>query len=235
MKQLLKKIVKSKAAHSIACWVAQAYIRLVYYTSSWDVQGSEHINKLRDTGQAYIIAFWHGRLLMIPPFPPKNKTINVLISNHNDGELIAKTMEYFNFSFIRGSTNKDGVAALKNILKKIKKKEVIAITPDGPRGPRMRINGHIIKIAQMTSIPIIPMTYSTSRCRILKSWDRFIAAKPFGKGIFIYGEPFFIEKGLDSDGLEKAGIELENRLNTITYKADKIAGVEPVEPDEQNK
>ena len=229
--KITKKILKSNAFQNIVCKIAHIYIRFVFLTSRWEVEGQEHMDKLEKSGKPFIIAFWHGRLLMIPPFAPHKRNIHVLISKHNDGELIARVMQHFKFSLIRGSTKKDAVTAFKNILRALKKGDVVAITPDGPKGPRMRIGGNIIKIAQMTNVPIIATSFSISNAKSLRSWDRFLVAKPFGKGVFIFDEPFTVAKGLKGEDLKKAGIDLEKRLNNITHKADKLAGVSPVEPD----
>lgn len=228
--KLGKKILKSKAFHVFICWLAHKYIWFVYYTCKWDVRGLEHKKQIEALDTPCIFAFWHGRLLLIPPFAPNVAKIHVLISNHNDGELIARTMTHFRFGLVRGSTGKEGLSAIRSILKIFKKKENIAITPDGPKGPRMRVSGTVINIAQMTGLPILPLTFSTNNCKKLKSWDRFIAAKPFGKGCFIYGEPLYVKKDSNDEELKKAGIELENSLNNITKEADLAVGIEAVEP-----
>jgi len=229
--KLSKRIFKSKPFQLFACWLAHKYIWLVKFTSRWQIEGKEHLDSLIKSEKPFIIAFWHGRLLMIPPFAPNKLDINVLISNHNDGELIARVMEHFNYTMIRGSTGKDAMKAFKNILRTIKRGSIVAITPDGPKGPRMRIGGNIIKIAQMTAVPVIPFTFSINNGRPLRSWDRFLLAKPFGKGVFVYGKPFEVKKQWNDEELKKAGLELENRLNNITKQADEIAGITPVEAD----
>jgi lysophospholipid acyltransferase (LPLAT)-like uncharacterized protein len=229
--KLTKKIAKNKSLQSFLCWLVHVYIRFVHLTGRWDVNGTEHMDNLTKIGQPFIIAFWHGRLLMTPPFSPKKVKVNALISKHNDGELIAKVLAHFNMGLIRGSSKKEGLTAFRNIIKALRNKEVVAITPDGPRGPRMRVSGTIITIAQMMSVPIIPMTYSISSCRVLNSWDRFLVAKPFARGTVIYGEPIWIEKKSTEEEIKKAGLELEEVLNKITMHADKSVGIAAIEPD----
>lgn len=227
----LKKILKSRFVQEFICRLAWAYIWLVYYTTRWKIEGLEEIKKLNDANKPFIYVFWHGRLLMIAPFSPVKRKLNVVISTHNDGRLISRVMEHFGFHIISGSSNKsDGVAAFKDVLKALKNEEIVTITPDGPRGPRMRIGGNVIKIAQMTGVPIIPVTYSISRCKILRSWDRFMLAMPFARGVFIYGAPIMPCANKDKDALQEAGINLENKLNELTRRADEIVGINPVEP-----
>jgi lysophospholipid acyltransferase (LPLAT)-like uncharacterized protein len=217
---------------ALICRIAWLYIWLVYAATRWEVQGLERAEKLVNEGGPVIFALWHGRLLMTSPFALKKHKTHVVISNHNDGQLIANVMEHFGFSLIRGSSSKkDGISAFKAILRVLKNNEIISITPDGPRGPRMRIGGNIVKLAQMTGAPIVPVTYSVSRNKILRSWDRFMLAKPFSNGVFIYGEPILPAAGSDEKLIEEAGKLLENRLNDLTRKADEMMGSVPVEPD----
>jgi lysophospholipid acyltransferase (LPLAT)-like uncharacterized protein len=229
---LLKKILKSKPVQTVICRVAWAYIWFVYLTTRWEIKGLEHTRKLAESGKPFIFVFWHGRLLMIAPFRPKKRKLHVVISTHNDGQLITKVMEYFGFHMIRGSSNKkDGLAAFKEVLRALKNNEIVAITPDGPRGPRMRIGGNVVKIAQMQNVPIIPVTYSISKCKILKSWDSFMLAKPFSRGIFIYGEPIYPPQKNDENTLENINISLENKLNELTKQADEMIGLAAIEPE----
>lgn len=226
--KISKKILKSSAFQAVLCQIAYLYILFVKLTSKWEIKRSAAFDKIVAEKKPFIFAFWHGRLLMIAPFSPKHVKMNVLISLHNDGELITKVMEYFNFTMIRGSSKNQGMSALKEILRVVKKGDSVAITPDGPRGPRMRVGGNIAKIAQMLDVPVIPLTYSISNAKILRSWDRFVLAKPFGKGVFIYGEPVKITK---EDSSEAARIKIENALNEITKEADNLVGITPIEPE----
>lgn len=228
----IKKILKSKPVHEIICRIAWVYIWFVYLTTRWNVEGREHTKKLSESGKPFIFVFWHGRLLMIAPFSPKKRKLNVVISTHSDGQLITRVMEHFGFKMIRGSSNKkDGLAAFKEVIRALKNSEIVTITPDGPRGPRMRIGGNVVKIAQMQNVPIIPVTYSISRCKILKSWDRFMLAKPFSRGVFIYGEPIPPCTSNNEAALKEASINLENRLNMLTRRADDMMGLTPMEPE----
>ncbi len=228
---IIKKFLKSKPVQTIICRITWAYIWLVYLTTSWNLQIPVLTEAVIKSGKPFIFVFWHGRLLMIAPFRPKKRTLHVVISNHNDGQLIARVMEYFGFRMIRGSSNKkDGLGAFKEVIRALKNNEIVAITPDGPRGPRMRINGNVIKISQMQNIPIIPVTYSVKKSKILRSWDSFMLAKPFTKGIFIYGEPINPPTTNDAEAINNATIFLENKLNELTKSADTIMQITPIIP-----
>lgn len=229
---LKKKILRSRPVQTVICRIAWVAIWFIYFTSRWEIKGHAPIKELIENGKPFIFAFWHGRLLMVSPFAPKKRKVNVVISTHNDGQLITRVMENFGFHMIRGSSRKrDGMGALKEVISALENNEIVVITPDGPRGPRMRIGGNIIKIAQMQNVAIVPVTYSISKCKILRSWDRFMLAKPFSRGTFIYGEPFYV-KGGSEEAIKEASNELENRLNYITRQADELMGLTPVEPEQ---
>ncbi|BCD68582.1 Kdo2-lipid IVA 3' secondary acyltransferase [Nitratiruptor sp. YY09-18] len=142
-----------------------------------------------------IIAFWHGELLMHPFLYQKlrpNHKIAAMISEHFDGELIARTIAYFGFDAIRGSSRKGGAKALIAAFRKIKEGYDIAITPDGPRGPRHSVAPGIVALAKKSNAPIVIFHYEASKCWQLKSWDRFIIPKPFSKITFFVKKPFKI-------------------------------------------
>jgi lysophospholipid acyltransferase (LPLAT)-like uncharacterized protein len=229
--KLSKRILKNKLVQGLICWVAQIYIRIVYITGAWEIRGQQYSDALIKSKQPFIVAFWHGRLLMVPPFSPKGLKVNVVISNHNDGELIAKVIKHFGYGLIRGSSRKEGASALRGALRAINENEVVVITPDGPRGPRMRVGGTVSNIAHMSGVPILPITYSTSSAKIFRSWDRFMLAKPFAKNIFICGEPIYVSKSSDENVIKNTSIALEIALNNITRQADEFVGITPVEPE----
>jgi hypothetical protein len=108
----------------------------------------------------------------------------------------------------------------------------VAITPDGPRGPRMRVQAGIILLARLSGVPIIPVTYAVSRCKLASSWDRFVIALPFSRGIYLWGEPIYVARDADEAALEAARLELEQSLNALTEAADKRVGVPVVLPTE---
>ena len=97
----------------------------------------------------------------------------MLISQHRDGQLIARTVRRFGIASIAGSTSHGGSAALRAILRALKAGQCIGVTPDGPRGPRMRATGGAVDIARLSGVPILPAAFATSRRRVLGSWDRF--------------------------------------------------------------
>ncbi len=143
--------------------------------------------------EPFIVAFWHGELLMQPFLYKKVRKehkIAVMISEHFDGEIIARVIKSFNFDTVRGSPKKGGAKALIRALRLVKEGYDIAITPDGPRGPRFSVAPGIVMLSQKANIYIVPFRYKASSYWELNSWDRFIVPKPFSKLTFYIGKPF---------------------------------------------
>ena len=225
---LLKAILKSNLVRTAACWLGAQYIRLVHATGSWQHVGDDTIRKLRGEGHPFIVSIWHGRILMMPYTWIRGEQMHMLISQHQDGQLIAKVISYFGIDTVAGSTSKGGASALRGMLRTLRAGECVGITPDGPRGPRMRASEGIISLARIANVPIFPATYSVARGRVLGSWDRFLVAAPFSSGVFVWGEPLFVDRNANAKDLELARIELEERMNTITRDADERVGRTPV-------
>lgn len=142
-----------------------------------------------------IIAFWHGELLMQPFLYKKCREghrVAAMISDHGDGELIAKLIEYFGFSTVRGSSRRGAIKALASALKAVDQGYDLAITPDGPKGPRFSIADGIVVIAQKKDIPIISFSYTPSAYWQLASWDKFVIPRPFSTITFKASEPFYL-------------------------------------------
>ncbi len=229
LKSLSKKIVKSTPARRAACWIAALYIRFVRATSRWERIGHAHLDSTFEKGPA-ILCFWHGRLLMAPYTWQKPHPFKMLISAHRDGELIANTVAHFDIGWVKGSSSKGGAGALRAMVKALRAGEWVGITPDGPRGPRMRVSDGIISLAKLTGAPVVPTTYGIRSGKILGTWDRFLIAMPFSKGVLIWGEPLSVPRDADDATLEALRTELEARLNGITREADRLTARTPVEP-----
>jgi lysophospholipid acyltransferase (LPLAT)-like uncharacterized protein len=150
--------------------------------------------------------------------------MHMLISAHRDGRIIADAVAYFGIAAIAGSTRRGGSAALRTMLKKLKAGDCVAITPDGPRGPAMTVSIGIVNAARLAQVPIVPITYATSRRRIAATWDRFHIALPFGRGVFLWGEPIEVAADLDEAGLENARRLIEERMLDMVEKADRRVG-----------
>ena len=190
----------------------------------------ERAFELWSNNEPFILAFWHGRLLMMPYSWRCEKPVHMLISQHRDGQLIAHIVKHFGIATVSGSSSKGGAVALRALVKILKAGECVGVTPDGPRGPRMRVSDGIISLARLTGAPILPATYSIARGAALRSWDRFLLAAPFSRGIIVWGDPVYIDRDADSEAIEQYRFKLEEQMNAITQEADKNVGREPISP-----
>ncbi|MCC6828766.1 MAG: DUF374 domain-containing protein, partial [Novosphingobium sp.] len=146
----------------------------------------------------------------------------------------SNTVKNFDIGTIEGSTTRGGAAAIRTMVRAIRDGNLIGVTPDGPRGPRMRAGAGLIAVAKMTGAPILPVSYSVRRRKILKSWDRFIVAMPFSRGAFRWGTPIEVAADADSAAIEQARLAVEEQLNRLSMEADRECGALPIEPAPAN-
>jgi len=228
----VKRILQNDSVLRFLCALGALYIRLCFALSRWQVVNGHIPQRLWDEGRPFILSFWHGRLLMMPYCWRKGVPIHTLISQHQDGRILARMVSHFGIRTIEGSSSRGGGTALRAILAALQAGESIGITPDGPRGPRMRASSGIISIARLSGVPILPATFAVTRRKVLGSWDRFVLAWPLTRGVFIWGEPVTVDKDANEAAQETARRELEQRLNQVTAEADRICGHEEIEPGE---
>jgi len=196
-------------------------LRLLALTIRKEVFSPDLPQKFWDRGQYIIAAFWHQRLLMMP-FLPRQGRVGMLISQHRDGEFIARAVKLFGIDSIRGSTTRGGFSALRGMVRFFQTGANIAITPDGPQGPKHTVQIGVVELARHTGAPILPVTYSASRKKMFASWDNFILPLPFCRVAYIWGEPLFVPMDIDKEGLEEKRLLLQERLRQITGEADRI-------------
>ena len=188
--------------------IAYFFIRVLYLSCRKEYHIPKTISK-----SPFLVAFWHGEILMNPFMYKKifkDVNMSLLISDHFDGEMIAKSVSYFGFDTIRGSSTRGGIKALKESFRKIDKGFSIAITPDGPKGPRHSVADGIVAIAQKKELEIVTFNYSASSFWQMKSWDKFIIPKPFSKLTFYASEPFLVTNMSKEDAKKEIKNRLEN-------------------------
>jgi lysophospholipid acyltransferase (LPLAT)-like uncharacterized protein len=225
-----RRVLRAERTRRFLCSLIALWIRIVYRTSRWQTIGGEVPRPYWDEGKPFILAFWHGRLMMAPMAWRAGASMNMLISGHNDGRIIADAIGHFGLGTITGSRSKGGLAALRAILRALKAGQNVGFTPDGPRGPAMRASAGIVAAARLGGATILPLSYATSNRLILGSWDRFHVAMPFSRGVFIWGEPIHVAPDADAAEQEAARQTLEAQMNAITADADRRCGRVPVGP-----
>lgn len=168
-----------------------------------------------------IYAFWHC-MMLIPAYVGRKSKIQVLISQHSDGEYIAQVIKRFGFGVIRGSTTRGGIRALKALVDKIREGRPVAITPDGPRGPRFIVQTGVIYLGKKTQLPVIPVVVGLSGYWELPSWDRFRIPKPFSRALMLYGDPIHIPPNISEEEMEHYRLLLENTMKEMAEKVDNL-------------
>jgi hypothetical protein len=150
--------------------------------------------------------------------------IAILISEHRDGEHIARTMERFGHGAVRGSTTSGGAAALRGAVRMAERGYDLGFTPDGPRGPRHKAQMGVVAAARLTGLPIVPVGFAAKPARRLGSWDGFVVPWPFARGVFVYGEPVSVDREARGDRLEEARLQVESSLADCSRRAAELVG-----------
>ena len=151
-------------------------------------------DRLRDAKRPVIFTLWHGEMLPLL-WQHRREGIAVLISEHGDGEIIARVAESLGFRTVRGSTSRGADRALLGMSRAVALGIDVAFTPDGPRGPAERFAPGALVVAQRTGAPVITVRVSASRSWRLRSWDRFMVPKPFASVTIAYGDPVYLSAG----------------------------------------
>lgn len=175
-----------------APWVAAGVIRLVHASLRIERLGEEPLRRMWADGQHIILAFWHDELLLMAK-GYRGPGAKVLISSSRDGELIARTMAYFAIGAVRGSSTRGGRAAFRELLDLAREPVDLALTPDGPKGPRHQVKDGVVQLARLSGRPVVPMAFACSRGHRFRSWDRFLLPLPPGRGVFTFGAPLYYD------------------------------------------
>lgn len=192
--------MRKRMLRTLALWlippIGTLLIRFIYLTN----RKRFHLPQVVPS-EPVVFAFWHGDLLMQPYLYyqfRKSPKANVLISDHFDGQIIARIMRYFKLGTIHGSTTRGGAKVLIQGLKSLSEGYDIGITPDGPKGPRHEVSDGVVVMAQKRKAKVIVYSCVPSHYWQLPSWDRFTVPKPFGMIDFYASEPIDLE-GVDME------------------------------------
>ncbi|MGQ0812989.1 MAG: lysophospholipid acyltransferase family protein [Gemmatimonadota bacterium] len=166
-----------------------------------------------------IYTLWHGRLLPLT-YLHRQQGITTMISRSADGEYIARIVERWGYRTARGSSSRGGGTALRELVKAARAGHSLALTPDGPRGPRQKLKRGVLTAAQLSGLPLVPMTGSANRAWWLEGWDRFLIPKPFATMYVRYGQPIQVPRNAGEDQLTALEQSVEATLNELTGQVD---------------
>lgn len=193
---------------------------------SWRVELDlpPHLKQLRG-GHKVILAFWHNRQIGLIRVADELRPVKVLISRHGDGEIIARIVARFGIGSVRGSSTRGGKTAVRQLVSASRQSH-LAITPDGPVGPRYHAKQGVALVAALTGLPVTWISWSTDRAWRFKSWDRFILPKPFARIRYRVEGTVEIDRNAGAEEIEAGRLEIESRLNTLTATLDREMGLE---------
>lgn len=198
-------------------FIAATILRLLFLTLRLRLDDRCGLSRGECQGPV-LICFWHNRILGITlsfqrRYPRRERHgVTVLTSPSKDGEILARLVGAFGMGAVRGSSSRRGSAALRELVSLVRKGRDIAITPDGPRGPRYRLGPGVILLAQTTGAEIILVHASFSRCFRMKTWDGFIIPLPFSTVSIRIDEKIKIPENLSEAEFEQARKNLEDIL-----------------------
>jgi lysophospholipid acyltransferase (LPLAT)-like uncharacterized protein len=203
---------KPKGTQQLVAWTVFLVERLVTLSLRCDWRDHSGLAAAQD-GPPVIFCLWHNRLatsMIVHRRHPRK--LAALVSASKDGALLAAVLARFGVEQVRGSSSRRGPQALLELTNHAKRGYDLAVTPDGPKGPRYVVQHGVISLAQVTGLPIIPVTCNTHPKICLKSWDHFQIPLPFSRCEFILNEPIFVPREADQAGREERRSELEARL-----------------------
>jgi lysophospholipid acyltransferase (LPLAT)-like uncharacterized protein len=203
---------KSELLGMLAGWS----MKLLALTLRLEVRDEAGIGATDKPIPPVILMLWHNRFFAVAPAWRRlcgghRKSVALTSASH-DGAVVARALAAFGLGAIRGSSSRRGVAALVGLKRASMEGLDVCITPDGPRGPRYRIQPGVVKLAQSTGAPVIPIHVRFSSAWRLKSWDRFVIPKPFSHVLVTFAPPITIPRNLDESAFEKQRINLEDLL-----------------------
>jgi len=177
----------ARLAH-IGTWL----VRLLGATWRIRVRNDGAMRAMRAAREPIVFSLWHGHLLTLL-YHHRDEGITVLISEHGDGEIIARIAERMGFRTVRGSTSRNGARALLEASRVIEQRGDLAVTPDGPRGPARTVAPGVAVVAHRTGAPVIAALVNARSPWRLSTWDRFEIPKPFSRITIAYGDPLFVK------------------------------------------
>ncbi len=238
---MLKQALRNPVVQYLLGTVIGGYMLLVGATTRWTRVNQAAIDPfLRGEGRM-IGCIWHGRFMQVHKmwaFGPGIPKAKMLISNSREGGVVVHASRTVGAEVIRGSAakqggrRKGGVEALLSMARHLDHGGAICMTPDGPRGPRMRAKKAPVQLAKLAGARLVAVAWATkNRIVIKKSWDKFVFPLPFGRGVLVWSDPIDPPAEGASDGeIESVRAKLEAEMNRIAAQADQMAGVEAIDP-----
>ena len=236
---MLKTILGNPVVQFLIGKTIGFYMLFVGWTTRWRSVNRAAPERFWAEGGGLIACIWHGRFMLVHTLWKFDRSVQpakFLISASREGGVVIHASRTVGADVIRGSAakgakRKGGFEALREMKRHVDEGGIIGLTPDGPKGPRMRAKMGPIQLAKLAGVPMLPLVWSTKNRIVMKSWDRFVFPLPFGPGALVWGNPISVPREADDAAMEAARAALEAEMLRITAEADRIAGAPTIEPD----
>jgi lysophospholipid acyltransferase (LPLAT)-like uncharacterized protein len=182
-------------------WLMAKLVRLWHRTMRVRIEYADPSVCPFETDKGNLYCFWHEALIPGASIFA-NANINVLVSESRDGEYIARVIEKLGFQTVRGSTSRGGTKALRELLRTVADHN-LAITPDGPRGPRHKFQPGAVFLGSRTQTRLVPIGFAFGRAWRAKSWDQTIFPKLFTRAVAYFGPPITVPSKARQDTLSE--------------------------------
>lgn len=212
------------ARYEVAGLVGSGLVHSLFATTRVERAGVEHFERFRRLGEPVIFVFWHGHLLPLVHIH-RHEGIVVLVSEHGDGEYISRIIGRNGFGAVRGSSTRGGTRGLRRLVRAARQGRDLAVTPDGPRGPRGDFKPGALVVAQLTGLPVIPLGVGASAAWRMRSWDAFLVPKPFSTVRVEYLPPRFVPRDAPREELGAMAVRIGYELDEL---GDRLAGAASV-------
>lgn len=234
----LKRILQSRPFRTLLYATLAGYMRLLRASTRWTIVREDIPKSFWDRNEPFILTFWHGRNLVSHVCWRTDRQINMLASQHRDGDITENVLRRLGLKSLRGSSGnpekgkmaKGGATALRNMARLLQAKESIGITPDGPRGPRMRVGDGVVAIARLSGAPVITAAVAVRASRVLSSWDRLMVPFPGSRGAIVWSGPFYVSRDGGDAEFARARAAIEDAMNRALAEADALIGRAATEP-----
>jgi lysophospholipid acyltransferase (LPLAT)-like uncharacterized protein len=227
----VKKLVRTPWVQSALAWLVSAYINLTLATMRWRFEGRAAFEAAVSAPAGLIACCWHGRVALSLACRQalKRKPRRVLISNSPDGEFVAKVMSRLGLPAIRGSSTTDprrkrrSLEAFREAVRFVEAGGIVALTPDGPRGPAQVVPDGPVRLARACpQTPVFLFGMAAGPALSLKSWDRTQIPLPFGRGCVVIDGPILVPGDTGRECVEAVRREWQTRLNAAQARAEAL-------------
>jgi lysophospholipid acyltransferase (LPLAT)-like uncharacterized protein len=227
---MLKRLLRRPALQALLESLVGQYLAFALRTTRWTVLGGERLVPFL-AGKPAIVAFWHERLPLMPALmrvarrDARDVRVCALVSRHADGRFLGALLRRFGLDVVHGSTGHDGrerggTASVRALVGRLATGEHVAITPDGPRGPRRQAAPGVAQLAGLAGAQVLPCAAQTSRKFVLSTWDQMIVPLPWGRGTIVCGGAISVPR----EGWDTALTDIAEALTAAADAADHGCG-----------